>query len=818
MRRCRPMSEFLSMLLRLSLFGSALAVLLFLLKPLMRGRVSRRVQYYLWLLVLLRLCVPMGLTLPLPSGSPAVPEPIPIAAEDFTQAPAVQTPEPQAAVRPQTPPAGSALAEERGISPDTAFFLLWAAGAAGFAGWYIAGYGTLCRRVRTGASAPRREAVDLLREMDPSGKVRLVESSAVDTPLLLGVVRPAIVLPSRYADPGQLRDIFAHELTHVRRHDLLYKWFAAFAASVHWFNPLLFFVRREVGRACELACDEAVIRTLDASDRRHYGETLLSLAVPARPLPLAVTMCEEKRNLKERLVAIVKLRKKGPLTVLLTLVLVAVAVCCALFISAAPRETAEQFRTPSGYLTLEMGMTRKEVDKQMRYPGSFQEIVQWSEDWSAEAVRYENGWKDSRPVNLVTVYYDYSQSKETDVVVGLATQGDAFTWNSRSGGTYGQTAEELQALYPEGRRLTVSTEDGGKETFFYVPYTYGDNFTDILTFYFDQNGRVDAMTIGYDLNPYLDGAEHFYNTQRETILRPGMSREAVEASLGQGQAVPEEDPRQFTMDWQEIFPKGLPEFYTYGTGADRVLVGYLEDEAIVVSVSEVPSNWKVLSGITTGDKRSAMKQYKYLQKYGDIYQIWRNDALLTAHTDSWDGILHLDLIAWDYANTVDTQEHFAPEPLCNDTLDVMVNLNMTKAEMDELLGRGTLLSQEGEDSVYRYGEGADALEVRYQRGYVMGLQAGSEDGAPFHWKTQSGIGYGSSVKQASKHLKMSYAQGSGELEQYTVLVPSSMNVGYSFFSGLAAEEQGVIQLSEQVVWSLEEYAESVPQVPWFAEG
>lgn len=801
------MSGFLSTLLRLSLLGSALTVLLFLLKPLMRGRVSRRVQYYLWLLVLLRLCIPAGLTLPLPVQAPAPPRPIPIAAQAAPPA----EPSPSQPVSPAAPPVQSAAPVlTEGVSPDTALFLLWAAGAAGLALWYLSGYWSIRRRISAAASPPPPEALALLREQDPRGRVRLTVSTAADTPLLLGLLRPVIVLPPHLTDPACLRDILAHELTHVRRRDLLYKWFAVLTACIHWFNPLVYCVRREISRACELACDEAVIRTLDIPARRHYGETLLSLSGPANPLPLAVTMCEEKRNLKERLVSIVKLRKKGPLTVLLTLVLVAVVVCCALFISAAPRDTAEQFRTPSGYLTLEMGMTRKEVDKQMRYSGSFQEIVQWSEDRSAEAVRYENGWKDNRPVNLVTVYYDYSQSKETDVVVGLATQGDAFAWNSRSGGAYGQTAEELQALYPEGRRLTVSTEDGGEETFFYVPFTYGDRFTDILTFYFDQNGRVDAMTMGYDLNPYLDGAEHFYNTQRETILRPGMSRDAVEASLGQGQAVPEEDPRQFTMDWREIFPKGLPEFYTYGTGADRVLVGYLEDEAIVVSVSEVPSNWKVLSGITTGDKRSAMKQYKYLKKYGDIYQVWRNDALLTAHTDSRDGILHLDLIAWDCANTVDTQEHIAPEPLCNDTLDVMVNLNMTKADVDELLGQGTLLSQEGEDSVYRYGEGADALEVSYQRGYVMGLQAGSEDGEPFHWKTQSGIGYGSSVKQASKRLKMSYAQGRGELEQYTVLVPSSMNVGLPFFSGLASEEQGVIQLTERIVWSQEEYSSSYP--------
>ena len=42
-------------------------------------------------------------------------------------------------------------------------------------------------------------------------------------------------------------------------------------------------VRRQVSRACELSCDEAVVRGMDAAGRKHYGETLLALAAPLRP-------------------------------------------------------------------------------------------------------------------------------------------------------------------------------------------------------------------------------------------------------------------------------------------------------------------------------------------------------------------------------------------------------------------------------------------------------------------------------------------------------------------------------------------------------
>lgn len=76
--------------------------------------------------------------------------------------------------------------------------------------------------------------------------------------MLIGVVRPVIVLP-REVEQERLGDILAHELTHARRHDLLYKWFAVAVTGLHWFNPLMMVVRRQLNRACELSCDAAVV-------------------------------------------------------------------------------------------------------------------------------------------------------------------------------------------------------------------------------------------------------------------------------------------------------------------------------------------------------------------------------------------------------------------------------------------------------------------------------------------------------------------------------------------------------------------------------
>ncbi|MDR3121565.1 MAG: hypothetical protein LBU58_09590, partial [Clostridiales bacterium] len=101
-------------------------------------------------------------------------------------------------------------------------------------------------------------------------------------------------------------------------------------------NPLVYAARRELDRACELSCDEAVIRRLDEDGKKHYGNTLLSLAAESR-MPRAVvstTMVEGKQALKERLGAIMKNKKDTRAAVVVSAALVVLAVGAAVALGA----------------------------------------------------------------------------------------------------------------------------------------------------------------------------------------------------------------------------------------------------------------------------------------------------------------------------------------------------------------------------------------------------------------------------------------------------------------------------------------------------
>ena len=87
---------------------------------------------------------------------------------------------------------------------------------------------------------------------------------------MMGIFRPVLVLPDRQITAEQLDNILRHEMTHFRRKDLLYKWFAVFVKCVHWFNPAVYYISRQIGIECEISCDLAVVSGMSQEEKRSY--------------------------------------------------------------------------------------------------------------------------------------------------------------------------------------------------------------------------------------------------------------------------------------------------------------------------------------------------------------------------------------------------------------------------------------------------------------------------------------------------------------------------------------------------------------------
>ena len=363
------MNETLQTIFSLSLSGSLLALLLFGLRPLLRHKTSKAFQYYIWLLVLLRLVIPLsfaGSAMDLFFGQ----SPVTQSAIGANTAPADA---PKSIFNPvatanlaQSAAADITSASSQGNSPKAApakpsgigAFLrqhqttLWLLGVILHFGWFSVSYLLFSRKIKRTVIPPHPKDRALFLKLRGRAHIRLYCSRYVSTPMLIGVFSPSIIIPPLAFAQNNLqeefRHILIHELTHYARRDLLYKWFVVFAGSLHWFNPLMIPIRKEINRACELSCDEAVLSRLRAEERPRYGETLLALA-KTRRLPAGIvttTMYEEKHNLKERLLHIMGYQKTPARFAALSLSVTLLLTGCGMALGAANNNASPQITTP----------------------------------------------------------------------------------------------------------------------------------------------------------------------------------------------------------------------------------------------------------------------------------------------------------------------------------------------------------------------------------------------------------------------------------------------------------------------------------------
>lgn len=290
------MTELLSALGSLSLGGSLAIGALALLAHFSRSRYGARWRCLVWLLLCLRLAIPVSIQLPEqaelqrpiqlptpnntviysyePSG-PRPQQPVSSQPPDLTQ-PATPAPVPEV-----VPPMDvDEPTSKREITLFQAISILWGTGVIGMTAWFIFSHVRFLRYVRRWsrpATDPETVQVynwtgDLLG-LDIRPRLRLC--AGLNAPMLAGVFRPTLLLPEKGLTGDALRYSLLHELAHYRRHDIWLKTLALWVNALHWFNPCMWYMMRLVERDTELACDEAALKKLPLEEHSAYGKTIL---------------------------------------------------------------------------------------------------------------------------------------------------------------------------------------------------------------------------------------------------------------------------------------------------------------------------------------------------------------------------------------------------------------------------------------------------------------------------------------------------------------------------------------------------------------
>jgi beta-lactamase regulating signal transducer with metallopeptidase domain len=365
------MNEKIKLILSLSISGSILAGIIFGIKPLIKHKLSKSFQYYIWLVVLLRLVIPFSFetsimnkmfysnstpTVKTTQGNTITAAPtvgnisIPINNQEITNG--------DNAIQPLVT---AKSIDIKALLKNNILFI-WMLGVLISFASNLWGYARFMKYLKIENKPPREEENQLLKEMlNGRQKVLLVRNKFTATPMLIGILRPRIVIPDIDYTHKQLENILLHEITHLRRFDIGVKWLTVIAASLHWFNPFMHFIKREISHACELSCDEGVIKNLNAEDKQEYGDTLIDLVADNKYSIgiLSITMCEEKRTLKERLLSIMNHTKKSRNITIISAVLIALAICTSVVLGAGIGFGNK--KPPNIYISSELQKTKNAI-------------------------------------------------------------------------------------------------------------------------------------------------------------------------------------------------------------------------------------------------------------------------------------------------------------------------------------------------------------------------------------------------------------------------------------------------------------------------
>lgn len=298
----------LQFLAEMTVYPVVIIAFIMLFKTIFKRQLSPKLQYMIWLILVLRLALPFTVdssvrffTIP---EAAAVSQAEPAGTEGTAAGRAYpDTPHTilEAQTNPSVPAAGvAAPSEPRAMDPTstvvTTPFLLsgitwqdivlavWIAGAMAA----LLRMAVLALRLRTNIRRTRAEtppwllrlAADCRKKLGIKRDISIVVQGAVTSPALTAWVRPRILVPLRMLHPGyeeKLRYALLHELTHYRRKDHLICLMLMLLGAAHWFNPIVHLAFRQMRMDMETACDDAVLARMGNGERRGYLYTVVDL-------------------------------------------------------------------------------------------------------------------------------------------------------------------------------------------------------------------------------------------------------------------------------------------------------------------------------------------------------------------------------------------------------------------------------------------------------------------------------------------------------------------------------------------------------------
>ena len=495
-------------LLTMSFSAAVMIAAIVILRALLIDRLPKTTFLILWAVVLLRLLVPVSVpsawsvysllqprqqaiqtvqeeSTVLPQVEPVVSQPSAITtepvtpavdsaageAEEITATPARQessSPTVQQSTPTEQPPQAEEKTKPAISLPVEPSALIWGVGAAALGLYFVVGYWRATREFDMSLPVEHPFCGEWLQrqkeKMPLRRQIRIRQFDRIGTPLTYGVRRPTILLPNQTLEeqPKTLTYILTHEYVHIRRFDCVSKLLLSAALCLHWFNPLVWVMYVLANRDLELSCDEMVLRLLGIENRSAYAMALLEMEEKRSGFG-ALYSAFGKNAIEERIGAIMKMKKRSLLSVVMAVVLVFTLTAC-LATSPVEEETSAPAAEEKDIIESETVSVTSEL---------------------TEKEKNQIGWEYNRKWLLwdYTAYgFTYNEETEKwqyqglDVHAFLDPEKDVHLFNNEPGLSFLATYDENEKLNIQ--QITKLTADELYSEYFASPVLY-DNRIDL---------------------------------------------------------------------------------------------------------------------------------------------------------------------------------------------------------------------------------------------------------------------------------------------------------------------------------------------------
>ncbi len=645
-------------LLTMSISAAVMIAAIVILRALLIDRLPKTTFLILWAVVLLRLLVPVSVpsawsvysllqpkqqsiqtvqeeSAVLPQVEPVVSQPSAITTEpaapavdsaadeveEITTAPAQQ----QSAaptVQQSTPTEQQLQAEEEKTKPAISLpvepsALIWGVGAAALGLYFVIGYWRATREFDMSLPVEHPFCGEWLRrqkeKMPLRRQIRIRQFDRIGTPLTYGVRRPTILLPNQTLEeqPKTLTYILTHEYVHIRRFDCVSKLLLSAALCLHWFNPLVWVMYVLANRDLELSCDEMVLRLLGIENRSAYAMALLEMEEKRSGFG-ALYSAFGKNAIEERIGAIMKMKKRSLLSVVMAVVLVFTLTAC-LATSPVEEETSAPAAEEKNTIESETVSVTSELTENKK------EKIAEKEQGQSDAVRKR---------------YIVSYWKEPQELYRRDYQAKGFRFEE-DGTLYYK--DQLVRYFVDG--ATVEPHDG---SYTIDDIRYKEQLCAYLYEYYNEEGVIDLYTVRWEdrgtssptsrglgelmkveiFDPdTFDDRAFIYATEVDWENKTGGHNYILDDEIISAQAT--SDYKEENLSWDEKLEK-LDALKEYGVTYEKIdegiqmhYQGYLVNR-LVYAGADVPHSFTLTSVGVPMERRASMSVYVDVSSGGEV--------------------------------------------------------------------------------------------------------------------------------------------------------------------------------------------------------